>query len=118
MSDSVHPLQEDVGIAAQRGSFGLSVDGPSVFVSSETFDACRHLHIKTAEALLNIARSMPSSIAGKLGWTVHDVQAAVTDAVQRLDGVVAAEYTATTPRRQMTYGAFPPLSRHSPDDRS
>ena len=63
MSNFVHPLREAVGIPAQPGSFGLSVDGTKVSVSSETFDACHHLNIKTAEALLNIAGSLPSSLA-------------------------------------------------------
>ncbi len=118
MSNVVHPLQKAAGIPARPGSFGLSIHGTNVFVPSEIFDACRRLNIKTAEALLNIAGSLPSSIAGELGWTVYEVQAAMADAIQRLDGVVAAGYTSTTPRPQLTFGAFPPLGRNLPDDQS
>ena len=110
MAAALHSLRSAVAVPARRGDFGVSVQGDAVAVSPETFEASRRLNIKTAEALLNVAESLPSSLAGELGWTVEDVQQAVADARHRLIGVIAAEYVSNTPRPPLAFGAFPPLA--------
>ena len=113
MDKSVHLLQPIGDPSPARGDFGVVTQGQTVLVSQETYDACRRLNIKTAEALINVAEAFPSSVAATLGWTIHDVQQALARASQHLAGVVDEAYLKKSPRPRLAFGASPPLANKS-----
>ena len=94
-----------------RGDLRAQIDHDHLLLPERIANTLSALGIRTAADLASTLQAFPTSIAGELGWEVHDVVHAWNILRTQLKGRVDKDILNPPSRPEPMYGAVPPPNK-------